>query len=586
MRRALTVVLMVSLLAGAMPLSARAEEPVRERGYLDLSDGTRLHYDVMRPAGEEEVPVLLLYGGYRGVLAGPFPRIFTDSGYAMIHVSVRGSGCSEGTWSFLSEQEGRDGYEVIDWIVEQPWSNGRVAAMGESYYAITQFNLAATKHPNLVAIAPAHPVWDIYRDALYPGGIYNVGLATTFTGMQNFFSTEGLPFGIQYESEANRADCATNQAHRPTNLQNALMPTSRTAPFDEGDQDWRRRSPRYLAKLIDIPVWTMMTWQDHILGSRPIEMLKEMDAPLYASLSDGFHSMYWYNPWLPDLIRFLDHYVKGEENGYEQTPRIRMFWEPHKVGDFVYEPSWVTEAGQWPLPQARPMTLALGPEGTLEAPGHPGSGHGDEPGPSGADAYPYVPGTGQSRMTFTQGPSASAHLAYTSAPLEQDIVAVGSASLDLWLSSTAIDTDVQATLTDLRPDGTEVLVQQGWLRASHRAVDETLSTATQPYHPHTSASVEPMIPGTPELMRLEILPFGHVFRDGSRLRIYVEAPETVAEPVNNADGWAFEAFPTPAVNRVHYGGDTPSALVLSIVPGQQTDTPPPACGVVPNQRCR
>jgi len=109
-------------------------------------------------------------------------------------------------------------------------------------------------------------------------------------------------------------------------------------------------------------------------------------------------------------------------------------------------------------------------------------------------------------------------LAYTSAPLAQDLVAAGPASLDLWLQSTGSDADIQATITEIRPDGQETYVQRGWLRASHRAEDPAQSTVLRPYQTHISTDVRPL-PTGPEFMRVEVFPFTHAFRAGSRLRV-------------------------------------------------------------------
>ncbi|MFP5219293.1 MAG: CocE/NonD family hydrolase C-terminal non-catalytic domain-containing protein [Actinomycetes bacterium] len=154
------------------------------------------------------------------------------------------------------------------------------------------------------------------------------------------------------------------------------------------------------------------------------------------------------------------------------------------------------------------------------------------------------------------------------------------ASADLWLSSTATDTDLQVTVTEVRPDGQELYVQRGWLRASHRTLDEERSTPTRPFHTHAVADVTPLAAGVPTPVRVEVWPVNHVFRAGSALRMYVEAPVSVT---------GFRQLllnPTPAVNTVHVGPETPSRLVLSVRPGATAPTPLPACDSVVNQPCR
>ena len=163
----------------------------------------------------------------------------------------------------------------------------------------------------------------------------------------------------------------------------------------------------------------------------------------------------------------------------------------------------------------------------------------------------------------------------------------GPASVDLWLSSTTPDTDLQVTLTEIRPDGQEMFVQQGWLRASHRTLDESQSTEIRPFHTHESADAAlagPLIPDVPAAMRVEIFPFAHIFREGSRLRLYVEAPHV------KPDYWGFALLPTPAMNTIHISPDEPSSIALPLLGGAEIvpaeiASHPEAC-TLHNQPCR
>ncbi len=160
---------------------------------------------------------------------------------------------------------------------------------------------------------------------------------------------------------------------------------------------------------------------------------------------------------------------------------------------------------------------------------------------------------------------------------------LGTASVDLFLSSTAPDTDLEVTLSEVRPDGKEVFVQQGWLRASHAKLDEGRSTPTRPFQTHQALDVRPLVPTVPTPLRVEVFPFGHVFREGSQIRI------TVAAPHVQPDLWGFTALPVPAQNTIHTGGLTPSSLVLPLLPADRAQAPLPECGdihTLRNQPCR
>jgi uncharacterized protein len=156
---------------------------------------------------------------------------------------------------------------------------------------------------------------------------------------------------------------------------------------------------------------------------------------------------------------------------------------------------------------------------------------------------------------------------------------LGSASADLWISSTAPDTDLEVMLTELRPDGKEVFVQKGWLRASHRLEDSRFSRELRPFQSHKLGDSAPLIAGHPTLARVEIFPFGHVFRAGSKLRMSIQAPNILP------DLWGFAALPAPAVNTIYTSGFYPSSIALPRIAGRSAPTAYPAC-TLRNQPCR
>ena len=179
-------------------------------------------------------------------------------------------------------------------------------------------------------------------------------------------------------------------------------------------------------------------------------------------------------------------------------------------------------------------------------------------------------------------PPRGAALSYTSDPFAEDTAMLGSASADLWITATAPNVDLQVTLTEIRPDGQEVYVQQGWLRAKQRAIDPEESTQLLPVQTHAVEDVQPLSPEDPALARVEIFPFGHVFRQGSRLRLWIEAPTTLPQL------WAFALDPTPARVSLYRDAAHPSRLVLPVadieIPAAASAHP--TCGQPLRQPCR
>ena len=148
----------------------------------------------------------------------------------------------------------------------------------------------------------------------------------------------------------------------------------------------------------------------------------------------------------------------------------------------------------------------------------------------------------------------------------------GTGSVDLWLRSSAADTDLQVTLTEVRPDGKETYVQNGWLRASHRAIDKKASTSYDPVQTWLKKDGKPLKKGKFNYERIQIFPVAHVFRAGSRIRLNIQAPG------GDRTIWDFDTIEKgKTVNTVGLGGVIPSKLVLPVIPGedaQGTSLPP------------
>src|SRR5947209_7557992 len=368
MKRVLLLCLAALLLG--LPLAAHATRAkadtaqVRQTGYITVRDGTQLKYTVVMPATGGPFPTLFTYDGYD---AGSNPDAkyiaqYVPEGYAFIGVSLRGTGCSGGVWDFFQPAEGRDGVDAIRWIAAQPWSDGKVAMIGKSYPGITQLFVAeqaaaeeAEGHPvPLVAIAPGHTYGDIYRDVAFPGGIFNYSFAALWSFIAQPYPSYSAAFnGVT----AGDQTCAQNQANRPQNVpKNAFL---QALQHQWDDALIRERSPIYDIGRINVPIYTVISWQDEQVGPRSVNWLSGVNpkVPLYATVTNGDHGMYRTAPSLTDLNKYFDHYLKGVNNGYENTPRIRVWWESGRNSG-QRAPGWVTSIGQWP-PRSRTVRWYL-----------------------------------------------------------------------------------------------------------------------------------------------------------------------------------------------------------------------------------
>jgi hypothetical protein len=186
---------------------------------------------------------------------------------------------------------------------------------------------------------------------------------------------------------------------------------------------------------------------------------------------------------------------------------------------------------------------------------------------------------GQHNLLWKAPDLPAASVAYTTPALTRDTEFFGSGSANIWLSSTAPDTDLQITLTEVRPDGKEVYVGRGWLRASQRALSRSRSTRLAPYQTDRQADVRALVPGRATRMRVQLWPFDYVFRKGSRIRLWIDAPTGLT------GGWSLNFLNIPAVNSVYADARHPSAIVLGHLPGK-AKAPLPACDTLLNQPCR
>jgi predicted acyl esterase len=606
-------------------------------GYLTTRDGTRLAVNVRLPgpADAGPYPTVVEYSGYDPANPDsnqPAMRLAQTLGYATVGVNLRGTGCSGGVWEYFDELQALDGYDAIEVIAAQPWvAHGRVGMVGISYSGITQLFVAATRPPHLAAIAPVSVISDTYRGVLYPGGILNTGFAVPWAEDRQSDARPAPAGGQGWAKRRVRsgdATCAANQALRGqtpnvlTEIHDNEFLTSRL----------REASPTDVVGRIRVPTFLAGTWQDEETGGYWPSMIDHFDprVRLKVTMTNGTHA----DPFGPAIItrwaEFLDFYVArripmippsvranaargyqalagtpiqlppdrfaGQTDygaalaRYEAEPPVRVLFD-NGAGAAPGAPVPAFEASfdRWPVARTRPWRLTTGAGGTLSDRGAQHSG-------GASDHYRYDP----TALPATDHPSHNEDLfgahpsydwsplptglgaGYVSAPLRHDVVVLGPASADLWLRSSAPDTDLEVVITEVRPDGQETYVQSGWLRASHRALDRHASSELAPVQTHVRRDAADLPAGRFTLVRVPIFPFGHVFRAGSRVRMIVQPPG------GNRPSWAFDALRPrgPVTDEIAHTPKHASSVVLSEVRGISVPTPLPPCGALRSQPCR
>ncbi|MFT3767486.1 MAG: CocE/NonD family hydrolase [Minicystis sp.] len=548
------------------------------------------------------------------------------NGYATVGVNMRGTGCSGGAYDYFEELQLLDGYDLIETIAAQDWVLGhRVGMTGLSYPGITQLFVARTHPPSLAAITPLSVVGNTYTTGR-PGGIFNDGFALEW--ITNVLS-KADPFGQGWEQgrvDAGDALCGENQLLHSQKV-DAVQKAKDTPYYN--DEVAKPVNPTDFAPEIDVPVFLAGAFQDEQTGPFFFTLLDRFSkSPLTRfTVYNGVHPDGFAPQILVEWKAFLDIYVAHKvpvvsddvrmlapilfenvfgatldippdrfanypsweeaKKAYEAEPKLRAIFEDGG-GKHVGAPEGTTELhfDQWPPKQTKPYRLYFQTDGSLATTTptdasaassfqlDPEAGHRGILAP-GADVWDPLP------AYDWKPPPAGYDVVFDSAPLTEDLVMLGTASVDLWIRSPVDDADLEVNLTEIRPDGQERFIQSGWLRASLRKLAST-ATELWPEPTYRQEDEALLVPGEWTSVRVGVAAFNHVFRAGSRIRV------TVDTPGDSRASWMFalKPFPGTVVYDVAHSSMYPSSVVLPVIQGQAATTPLPPCPSLRAQQCR
>ena len=543
----------------------------REFGYITLRDGVKLAYVTYRPLKDGRYPTLLEFSPY-GVDGKPFDdtsrptlavRQFLERGYAYAGVDIRGTSCSTGTMTMFDPLIAQDGAETIEWLGNQPWVDG-VGMIGNSYPGHTQIYVASARPTHLKAIAAGATTASTYREVWRPAGIFN----HNFIGGWAFSDADE---GAKRRAEWGDKECDLEKAR--TNRRNTYYEVLEHPLLNDW---WQNRDPENYVGRINVPTMLVQAWQDHQTQiSGPLRLFRELNTQnKHILLQPGGHGVYRRAVSAKHWMRFMDHYLKGEDNGFDKEPPVKVWWEVSDI-DGTPTPSWETTYPSWPPPNAKPMTFYLTADGRL-SPETPRAAT-----DNGARGYTYPMGTElvADNDQFAVRPNPTGVLSYRTEPMAEDMTLLGFSQLTFYLSSEQTDTDVMVVLHDIDPQGNTLYLTRDFLRASLRAIDPKRSNAEETVRAFTKS--EPLTPGQIYEMKLSIPPLGHVLRKGHSLELAIMAPSHIGQP-----NWGFMILDLPGRNTVYHSAQYPSSLTLATLPGEKAQAPAPPCGVLERQPCR
>ena len=527
---------------------------------IEVDDGLVLRADVFRPLNPGRYPVLLTYGPYAkglafqdgypsawqrmveqhpDVAAGSSnrhqnwevvdPEKWVPHGYVCVRVDSRGCGRSPGFVDHFSPRETRDFYACIEWAGVQDWSNGRVGLNGVSYYGMNQWQVASLQPPHLAAMCVWEGAADFYRDASHHGGILS-----TFWANWYDMQVKTVQNGLGEHGPRSRA--TGDLVCGPATLDDAALAATRcdfgadilAHPLDDGYH--RARSPDW--SRVVTPLLTAANWGGQGLHTRGnLEgFVRAASAQKWLEAHGIEHWTHFYTDYGRDLQRrFFDHFLKGDDNGWDRTPPVLLQIRHPDRFEPRPEREWPLARTQWTRFALDLATLALH-EGDAQPDGDAQPEGDAQPGRRPFEALggrPFEALGGRPFEAMGDG------LTFLAPPHDAPLEITGPSALALTVSSSTADADLFVVLRLFAPNLSDDLrettfqgaidphtpIAQGWLRASHRKLDPALSLPHRPYHTHDEP--QPLQPGKPVELQIEIWPTSIVVPPGHRLGLSI-----------------------------------------------------------------
>jgi predicted acyl esterase len=552
----------------AMLLDKDIEVPTR--------DGSTLRANVFRPAEPGRYPVIMTLGpygkdvhmkefqpapwanlvkGYPSILEAssceylgfetPDPERWVPDGYVILKIDSRGAGKTPGYLDVNSPREYQDFYDAIEWAGTQGWSNGNVGLLGISYYAASQWNVAALKPPHLKAILPWQGTPDFYNGRTRQGGILASGFVRGWFGrsvLGDQYGNPESPFHDLFTGELNTGPEKFTPEQLRANREDYYGNLLKHPMLD----DWyKARNAKY--ENITVPALVVANWGGlglHLWGTIAGYMNIASKEKWLKVMTDSYFISFIVPEHVAIQKRFFDHYLKGLDNGWEKEPKVEVrVRAPH---DGVHR---TVNDSSWPLTSTKPTKLWLDASNKGLSKSQPSSG-----------ASVSYQGMGEGHAF--------------SIIATEDMEFAGPSVAHLWLSTTSTDIDVFAVLRAYDDKGKELNfvqilnpnapVTMGWMRVSHRTKDEKRSTDLMPYYPHEVA--KPLKPGEVVDVQVQLWPGSLFLPKGYRLELSIAGKD-----FKEAGNWNHDDPEDRPADRfggtvtLHTGGTQASYLLLPMI---------------------
>jgi hypothetical protein len=585
--------------AAAQQQSAPRYKVITERDVMvPMADGTRLAIDIYRPDAPGKFPVLVERTPYDKTTSSEIQvgahTFFAERGYAFLVQDTRGRFASEGEfYPFLDDGwlQNRDGYDTVQWIAQQPWSDGKVGVLGGSYTGQTAYMIAPTQPAALQAMFVRESASDLFDHWVYRGGAFELGFVAAWS-TRTFgpdIVARAFPSAGRDGAKRRLDGAVANQEKDFWHLPLATYPQLRWAPGWQYFYDWVGHSkdgPYWWQQNVglnhhrfQVPVYHLGGWYDIFLQGT-IENFRGLRQNAGTALARDNQKLV-IGPWIHGStnvgktevgelrfpgadgvdyngvrLKWFDHWLKGVDGGVTREPPILIY--------VMGANRWRAE-NEWPPARARftPYYLRAGPAGSA-ATLYDGRLSVEPPiGAEGPASYAYdprdpVPTLGGNTLFIASGPTDhrkadAGSLTFTTAPLAEDLEVTGPVKAVLYALSSTVDTDWVVRLSDVYPDGRSILIVDGVLRARYR---DSMS--------------EPSLITPDRVYRYEVdlWATSNVFKAGHRLRVGVTSSNFPRwdRNLNTAESPETGARPETAFNTIFFDPSRPSHILLPVIP--------------------
>jgi predicted acyl esterase len=538
---------------------------------VSMRDGVRLAADVYKPAEMQGPwPAILAYSPFQKERSfeSAKPEFYCANGYVCIQASERGSGFNEGKFSFHGRQAAQDGYDLIEWIADQPWCNGSVAMMGASGYGVMQWITAPLNPPHLKALVVLATT-DNYRGLCYPGGVlrkpFVLGLVS------------GLTMAAIWPGPISGKE-------PPMNVIAEILANTEDGPFW-----WEHGGGWKDIDKIKVPVLNLVNTPNRLHAIYHLRSYASIRSPKKLIITPWTNENY--QPWIFEttsfnqhILRWLDFWLKGIETGIMNEPEVAIY--DNGTGRWRYENEYPVKRTRWIKYYLREKTNAKETHGLISQ---------SPPGEETPDVYHNISLNTAHAVSYGMSAAPSADptsVVYLSAPLEENVCVGGPVSFNLFASTTEEITSDWSFFVkmgemvpdgvplnpvtgdpEIKPEATDKFTPQevqiwtwGSLKAKFREVDETLSRPGMPWH--TFQNPEDIKPDTIYEFQIELQPVFKTFRKGCRIWLKIACDDALFSTWDVSSRYV-ETPLSPAQNKISIYHDLKHAsyLLLPIIPG-------------------